>query len=616
VDKVAPLVVAAPFLVAAAFAISMPLSRRRDDIVAIITASFGVIFVGALLIDVIGREVPVVTWVGGWEPAHGIALGISMTFDPLSTSLALLAAILVLAAFLFAWRYFETPGPIFHAMVIVFGGAMAGFCLSGDLFNLFVFFELMSVSAYALTAYRSEESGPLQGALTFAVSNTVGAVFILFGIALLYARTGALNLAQIGDALARHPPDGLVIGAFVCLSIGFMVKAAVVPFHFWLADAYAVAPTPACVIFSGIMSDLGIYALARIYWTMFDGPFHAHLEALRIVFVSLGALTAVWGAVLCLAQHHLKRLLAFVTISQIGVALIAVGCFSTDGIAAAALLIGADGLLRAGLFVAVGAVIHRTGSVSELRLQRLGGEIPWPVAAIFFAGAIGIAAPPFLGGFAGKWLLDEAAIGVGQPWVIAFSVIAALLTSAALLRAGARIFLGMGAPQPEDPEPFGRPTVEEDSDAETETAGDTGHTPVVMIVTAGALVLGGLVLGLIPGIVDGALDAGERFTDRAAYAAAVLHGVKLPLPDAPGVALEPISVVLALLSIAAAAAAAWAVLTPRFRLRDTVPRSIFVPVRSGYWAIRRLHSGQSGDYVAWLSVGAAAIGVLVTLATR
>ena len=104
-------------------------------------------FVGALLIDVARHDAPVVTWVGGWQPRRASRSGISMAFDPLSTSLALLAAVLVCAAFLFAWRYFETPGPIFHALVLVFGGAMAGFCLSGDLFNLFVFFELMSVDA-------------------------------------------------------------------------------------------------------------------------------------------------------------------------------------------------------------------------------------------------------------------------------------------------------------------------------------------------------------------------------------------------------------------------------------------------------------------------------------
>src|SRR3954453_4049433 len=452
-EKLAPLVVGAPFLVAAVFAMSLPLSRRRDDLIGIVTASGGVIFVAALLVDVLGRDVPVVTWVGGWQPRDGVALGVSMAFDPLSTSLALLAAVLVCAAFLFAWRYFETRAPIFHAMVLVFGGAMAGFCLSGDLFNLFVFFELMSVAAYALTAYRSEGSRPLQGALTFAVANTVGAVFILFGIALLYARTGALNLAQIGDYLAHRPADGLVVGAFAFLAIGFMVKAAVVPFHFWLARALARGPPPACVIFSGVMSDLGIYAVARVYWTMFDGPLHPHLEAVRAVFLALGSVTAVWGALMCLGQHHVKRLLAFVTISQIGVALIGVGLFSAEGVAAAALLILADGLLRAGLFVCIGAVIHRVGSVNELRLQRLGGQLPRPLGVIFLAGALGLAAPPFLGAFAGKLVLEHAATDAGQGWVVAVFAVATILSGAAALRAGGRIFLGWGAPRSDDPSP-------------------------------------------------------------------------------------------------------------------------------------------------------------------
>jgi multicomponent Na+:H+ antiporter subunit D len=614
VEKLAPLAVAGPFLIAALFAISLPLSRRRDDLVSIFTASAGVVFVGALLIDVMGREAPVVTWVGGWEPRRGVALGISMAFDPLSTSLAVLAAVLVLAAFLFAWRYFEAPGPIFHALVLVFGGAMAGFCLSGDLFNLFVFFELMSVAAYALTAYRSEESGPLQGSLTFAVSNTVGAVFILFGIALLYARTGALNFAQIGVFLAHRPADGLVVGAFAFLAIGFMVKAAVVPFHFWLADAYAVAPTPACVIFSGVMSDLGVYAIARVYWTMFDGALHEHVETLRLVFLAFGGVTALWGAVMCLAQHHLKRLLAFVTISQIGMALIGVGLFSTTGLAAAALLIAADGLLRAGLFVAVGAVIHRTGSVNELRLQGLSRQVPWPVAAIFFAGALGAAGPPLLGAFSGKRLLEHAAFDVGHGWIVAVFVAATILSAAALLRAGGRVFLGMGVPDEQDPVPFGHPREADDSEAETTGAPDT--TPPVMIATAGVLVAAGLVIGLVPGLIDGTLDAAERFTDPAAYAAAVLHGAKLSLPNAPTFAIDPAAIVLGLLSAGGAIAIALSVLTPRWRIRDAVPAPVRDPARRGYWALRRLHSGQACDYVAWLSVGAATFGVLVAAATR
>ena len=130
----------------------------------------------------------------------------------------------------------------------------------------------MGVSAYALTAYRPEERGPIQGALNFAVTNSVGAYLSLSGIAVLYGRTGALNMAQIGAYIGRHPPDGLVVVAFLLIISGLLIKCAIVPFHFWLADAHAVAPTPVCVLFSGVMVELGLYGIARVYWSISARP--------------------------------------------------------------------------------------------------------------------------------------------------------------------------------------------------------------------------------------------------------------------------------------------------------------------------------------------------------
>lgn len=137
-------------------------------------------------------------------------------------------------------------------LLLIFLAAMSGFCFTGDLFNLFVFFELMSTAAFALCGLKTGEPAPLQGSFNFALTNTVGAFITLTGIGLLYGATGALNMAQMGRLLgSRH--DSLVIVACLFVISGFLIKAAIVPFHFWLPDAHAVAPTPVCALFSGIM---------------------------------------------------------------------------------------------------------------------------------------------------------------------------------------------------------------------------------------------------------------------------------------------------------------------------------------------------------------------------
>src|ERR671936_470647 len=241
-DVLVPLPVAIP-LVAAAFltATGHFLGRRADDLVGIATAAAVTVISTLLILRSLDHDL--VYWFGGWTPRHGIALGVAFDLEPISAGLAALAGALMTASFVFAWRYFDEVGTLFHVLMLVFLAAMSGFALSGDLFNMFVFFELMSVCAFAL-----------------------GGFLILIGIGVLYGRTGALNTAQVGEALTRHKPDGLVLVAFALLLAGFLAKAGAVPFHFWLSDAYAVAPIPVCVVLSGVMSDLGLHAVTRVYW--------------------------------------------------------------------------------------------------------------------------------------------------------------------------------------------------------------------------------------------------------------------------------------------------------------------------------------------------------------
>jgi multicomponent Na+:H+ antiporter subunit D len=341
-----------------------------------------------------------VYWFGGWGPRQGIALGISFAIDPIGAGLAALAGLLVLAGLLFSSKYFDTIGNLYHVLMLVFLAAMCGFALTGDLFNLFVFFELMSAAAYGLCGYKTEDPAPVQGAFNFAVTNTVGAYFVLTGIGLVYARTGALNMAQIGRALAHGPKDALVVAAFTLIACGFLVKAAVVPFHFWLADAHAVAPAPVCILFSGVMVELGLYAVTRVYWSVFSGVLATSAPALRAIFATFGVITAVAGAAMCFSQHNLKRLLAFSTISHMGVMLIGFGLLNPDGLAGTALYVLGHAGAKGGLFLCAGIVLHRCQSVDETELKLKLAPMPF-TAAVFLCGAAALAGTPLSGIAAG-----------------------------------------------------------------------------------------------------------------------------------------------------------------------------------------------------------------------
>jgi multicomponent Na+:H+ antiporter subunit D len=225
--------------------------------------------------------------------------------------MAALVAGIVLASLVFSWSYLEEAARLFDTLMLVCCAAMCGFAVSGDLFNMFVWLELMGVAAYALTGFEVRELGPLQGAVNFAIVNSIGGFFVVIGLTLVYARTGALNLAQIGRTLEHGGSRGLVVVAMTLVVCGFLCKAAIVPFHLWLADAYAVAPVPVCAVFAGVMTDVGLLGVARLYWTAFDGAFHSNASAVGDVLLALGIATALLGGVMAFLQRHLKRMLAY-----------------------------------------------------------------------------------------------------------------------------------------------------------------------------------------------------------------------------------------------------------------------------------------------------------------
>ena len=551
---------------------------------------------------------PFAYWMGGWTPKHGVTLGISLSIDTAGAGLAAFAALLVTAALVYSVRYFDEIHGLFNALMLLFMAGMVGFCLTGDLFNLVVFFELMSAAAYALTAYRIEEREPIQGAINFAITNSIAGYAMFIGVAMLYARTGALNMAQIGVALQSHHSDPLVIVAMVLLFLGFLTKAAAVPLHFWLADAHAVAPVPVCVLFSGVMVSLGVYAVARLFWEVFAGPLAPHIVAARAIFIGLGVVTALLGATMCSLQRHIKRLLAFSTISHVGMFICGVALLSAKGVAGVAVYLVGHGLTKAALFMCAGVLLHRFANVDEFDLHGSGRRIPLLGVLMGVGGLLLAGLPPFTT-FMGKSLLEEGSSAAGYGWLIAVYILVCALTGGAVLRVTGRVFLGWG--------PSTGPDAAQERAAEEgpETMGPHDRTPPLMMLVPAVLLLGALILGLIPGAVPGIERLGGQFVAHRDYAAWVLHYAQVRLPVLAPSHISASDYGFGILSTLGALGAAGLGLFGR-PLRQRAPRLIVQPGQTAVALVRGLHSGHIGDYIAWWSTGVGVVGGICLVALR
>ncbi len=357
--------------------------------------------------------------------------------DQLAMYVAGIFIFIGLLASIFSVGYIEERKPEYYPLLLTMVTGMVGVAFAGDLFLLFIFWEMMSISSYLLVAFRYRNWEAVEASFKYLIISAAGAAAILFAMSFLYGMVGTLNIAILAETLATGVASG-EFWSYVIIALlvaGFGVNAAMFPFHSWLPDAHPAAPSPISAMLSGVVIKTGIYALFRIMTFVFP----ATLFDWRIVLAIFAVLTMTVGNLMALLQEDIKRLLAFSSIAHIGYILLALSIFSVGGLAGGLLHILNHASMKALLFLAAGAFIHAAATRNIDELAGIGRTMP--ISAVAFAvGAFSLAGIPGLNTFWSEAQIIIAGIEAGFTLFVVIMIINILISVAYYLRLVQTIF--------------------------------------------------------------------------------------------------------------------------------------------------------------------------------
>lgn len=325
-------------------------------------------------------------YLGGWKKPYGITLVV----DHLSILLALTTAILTFLCYVYSLSYMKTHPDKgkYKFFFLLMATGLYGVFLTGDIFNLYVFFEITVVATYILITFSGRKTS-LKASFNYLVLGTLGCFLFLLAIGLIYYNTGVLNLAEISQRIGSIDMKTQAI-IFVLLFGAVGIKTAIIPFHFWLPDAHSTAPSPISAILSGITVKVGVYVLLRTYGLGFTLPY------LKEVVVLLGALTALLAVFAALAQYDMKRILAYHTISQMGYIVVGIGVATSLGVTAGIYHIVNHAIFKALLFLCAGSLLYAT-KTRDIREYGVGISMPVTMLTCIIASLSISGIPPFNG---------------------------------------------------------------------------------------------------------------------------------------------------------------------------------------------------------------------------
>ncbi|MGP9694395.1 Na+/H+ antiporter subunit D [Brachybacterium sp. AOP25-B2-12] len=391
-----------------------------------------VLLVSAILAVHVAEHGALVLQIGAWTPQ----LGIVLVLDQLSALMLVVSSVVTLAVLIYSSAQAvsenseRTPVAIYHPTYLVLVAGVSIAFLAGDLFNLYVGFEVLLSASYVLLTLGGSASR-IRAATTYVIVSLLSSLLFLGGIAAVYAATGTVNLAELAVRLDQIEP-GPRLGLELILLVAFAIKAAIFPLSAWLPDSYPTAPAPVTAVFAGLLTKVGIYAIIRLETLLFPA---SQLTDLLLAAAGLSLVIGILGA---LAQTDLKRVLSFTLVSHMGYMLFGIGLSTRVAMGATIYYVAHHITVQSTLFLGAGLIEQRGGTTNLARLGGLAKVAPW-IAVLFFIPAMNLAGIPPLSGFIGKVGLIEGGIAVGSPaaWIL---VVASVLTSLLTLYAIAKIW--------------------------------------------------------------------------------------------------------------------------------------------------------------------------------
>jgi multicomponent Na+:H+ antiporter subunit D len=358
---------------------------------------------------------------GGWPPPWGI----EYVIDPMSAFMLLIVSGIGAVTMIYAARSIPSEIPekriyLVYTMYLLCLTGLLGIVATGDAFNLFVFLEISSLSSYVLISLGRDRRA-LTASFQYLVMGTLGATFILIGIGLLYMMTGTLNMADLAQRLPQDTGLRTMLVALAFITVGASLKLALFPLHLWLPNAYTYAPSSVTVFLAATATKVSIYILLRFFFTIFG--LHVPFEAVTLAWILLPlAVAGIYVAsTVAIFQNNVKRLLAYSSVAQVGYMILGIGLANVTGLTGGIVHLFNHALIKGGLFMALGGVFLRLGSVRLDDMAGLAKRMPLTMAA-FVAGGLSLIGVPLTSGFISKWYLVQGALDRGW-WPVAILVL-------------------------------------------------------------------------------------------------------------------------------------------------------------------------------------------------